>query len=118
MTKTIAAVFDKHEQAAEAAADIKEKGFRTEDISIIARGKHDGPTGEEDKHNTRSSTGEMYDKDTDTRGIYGAETDAGNMYGAETGTGAMGGVFAGPAGMDGAGTGKRVRAGYFQDPKA
>jgi uncharacterized membrane protein len=37
MSKTIAAIFDRHEYAEKAAREIKDQGLRTDDISIVAR---------------------------------------------------------------------------------
>ena len=46
MSKTVAAVFDNRDYAENAARQIKERGLRTEDISIIAKeGNNDQPDG-------------------------------------------------------------------------
>lgn len=103
MTKTIAAVFDTREQAAEAANEIKAEGFRIEDISIIARGSDKGGDWEEGRTNEDNSWKALGGDKNDAGGIYG--TGAGDMYGTETGMGVTGGLFTGVPGMNAAGTG-------------
>ncbi|MDD4493155.1 MAG: hypothetical protein PHV32_02190 [Eubacteriales bacterium] len=54
MSKTIAAVFDNHEQAAMAARQIKDEGLRTDDISIITKGD-EKPGKKNGSHNMEAS---------------------------------------------------------------
>ncbi|MGI6777168.1 MAG: hypothetical protein ACOX7R_03820 [Acetivibrionales bacterium] len=42
MSKTIAAVFDEYNSAENAAREIKDRGLRTEDISIVAKQRENG----------------------------------------------------------------------------
>lgn len=49
MSKTIAAIFDNHASAENAARQIKDQGLRTEDISIVAK------QGEENEGNTTAT---------------------------------------------------------------
>ena len=103
MSKTVVGLFDSYDYAETAARMIKERGLRTDDISIVARqnGKGGGETGEDAGRVTGTGENPGMDEKAKMEGGVGADrdaglgTDIGPISAAGTGTGAVPGASAG-----------------------
>lgn len=72
MSRTVVAIFDQYENAEKAAREIKDKGLRTDDISLVA--KHEGAEGNNNETTASMGRGPINDNISDgvvTGGILG-----------------------------------------------
>ncbi len=69
MSRTIVAMFDKHENAEKAAHEVKERGLRTDDISIVAKHGENGGEHLGEGRDTRASMGRDATNDNISDGV-------------------------------------------------